>query len=57
MKIKVNDMMCKHCEKAIDKALAELDHKIDLANKEVEVADDDASKAKTLILAAGYHVE
>ena len=57
MKIKVTDMMCQHCVKKIDKALADLEHNISLENREVEVNDKDAMQAKELIKAAGYTVE
>ncbi len=57
MKIKVTDMMCQHCVKNIDKALVNLEHTINLENKEVEVNDQDVDQAKELIKAAGYTVK
>lgn len=57
MKLKVTDMMCQHCVKTIDKALAAIEHKIDLERKEVEINADDEKTARELISAAGYNVE
>lgn len=56
MKIKVSDMMCKHCVARIDKALDNIDHTISLENKEVEVKEEDYQKAVELIKNAGYTV-
>lgn len=57
MKLKVNDMMCQHCVKTIDKALADIEHKINLECKEVEINAADEKTARELISAAGYNVE
>lgn len=49
--------MCQHCVKTIDKALAAIEHKIDLECKEVEINAADEKTARELISAAGYNVE
>lgn len=56
MKIKVTDMMCKHCVAKIDKVLENIEHTISLENKEVEVKEEDYQKAIELIKNAGYTV-
>lgn len=55
-KITVKDMMCMHCETKIRTALEEnnIEAKIDLQTKTVEVEDEKVSLAKEVIQSLGY---
>ena len=58
--LKVNGMMCQHCQKAVEKALAEIgatDITVDLANKQATFANADEAAARKAITDAGYEVE
>ncbi|VEU82935.1 heavy-metal-associated domain-containing protein [Acholeplasma hippikon] len=56
MKIKVNDMSCKHCVAKIEKELIMngVQSKISLEEKTVDIKDKDQDKAMGAIKAAGY---
>ena len=58
--LKVNGMMCQHCQKAVEKALAGIgatDITVDLANKQATFANADEAAARKAITDAGYEVE
>ena len=58
--LKVNGMMCQHCQKAVEKALAEIGAThitVDLANKQATFANADEAAARKAITDAGYEVE
>jgi len=50
--LKVNGMMCAHCEMRITQGLneAKIANKVDLANKTVELADENQVTAAQVIL-------
>lgn len=50
--LKVNGMMCKHCEMRITQGLneAKIANKVDLANKTVELADENQVQAAQVVL-------
>ena len=53
-------MMCQHCQRAVEKALAEIgatDITVDLANKQATFANADEAAARKAITDAGYEVE
>lgn len=58
--LKVNGMMCRHCQKAVEKALAGIgatDITVDLANKQATFRNADEAAARKAITDAGYEVE
>ena len=58
--LKVNGMMCQHCQKAVEKALAGIGAThitVDLANKQATFANADEAAARKAITDAGYEVE
>jgi len=59
MKIKVNDMNCKHCVMSIQKALLlnQIKGTVDLSTKTVDVIEKDVEKAIKAIKVAGFTPE
>lgn len=58
--IKVNGMMCKHCQMAVEKALSGIgatDITVDLEKKQATFAGVDESAAKKAVVDAGYEAE
>lgn len=58
--LKVNGMMCQHCQKAVEKALSGIgatNITVDLAQKQATFAGADEAAARQAIIDAGYEVE
>ena len=58
--LKVNGMMCQHCQKSVEKALAAIgakDISVDLAKKQASFSAATEEAARKAITEAGYEVE